>query len=106
MSLPYYRIYRDLSRSDTIQVAPEEVADLIFYNRFYRPGCAQVLDGKVVYRGYLSAAELVSVDSTVTDDIPGVTVAQAIEVMKSAGVVVSAAGERNRRPVEYGVISS
>lgn len=83
----YYRIYRDLSESRPIYISPEESDDLIRFNRRYRPGCAQVLDGKVVYRGYLSAAELIHVDPTVTDEVPGVTVEEAVKILNSPDII-------------------
>lgn len=76
-----YRIYNNLDRSAMEWIPDNDVEQWSIFNQLCRPGCAQVIGGKVVYRGYLDSERLKEIDPTVTDDVRGVNVAGAIEVM-------------------------
>jgi hypothetical protein len=82
-----FRIYSDFSRSATENIPDEYLSDWKTLNSYNRPGCAQVVNGKVIYRGYVNAKRLKDVDPTVTDDLPGVTVDQANTMIRNAHTV-------------------
>ena len=63
MSHKYFRVYKDGSKSQTIEFEDdedgrEELEETIEYNRVMRFGCAQFVDGKCVYNGYLTDEEV------------------------------------------------
>lgn len=68
-----YRIYNNLDKSKPLDLEDLEVLAWMTFNRNYRWGCAQIVNGKVVYRGYLEASRLITIDPTVTDTVPGFT---------------------------------
>lgn len=79
----YFRVYPNDDRSAVLHLTDEETKAVEAYNRRYRPGCAQYVNGKCVYRGYLSVEEARVIDPTMTDTVDGVTVAQAQQILRS-----------------------
>jgi hypothetical protein len=55
----YYRVYKNGSRSELVVLDTlQEVEALVAYNKVMRFGCAQLVDGECVYKGYLSEEEI------------------------------------------------
>lgn len=79
----YYRIYPNLSRSAVLNLTDIEVKEVEAYNRRYRPGCAQFLNDRCIYRGYLTVEQARALDPTIPDMIDGVTVEQALSILRS-----------------------
>ncbi len=50
----FHRVTADLSTHGRLSPTDAEVPEVCAYNRRHRPGAAQVVNGCVVYRGYLS----------------------------------------------------
>lgn len=59
-----FRVYGNLSRSVPLWCTPEELAEWREYNELWRFGCAQFVDGKCVYRGYLKDSEIADIEAS------------------------------------------
>ena len=77
-----FRVYNNGDLSGEEHISDVELSEWTSYNYSYRPGCAQVVNGKVTYRGYLGADQLRHIDPTATDKIPNMTVSGAVEILR------------------------
>ncbi len=57
MTHEYYRVYASGLHSRTLEVDDDALARLIAFNTVMRFGCAQYVDGRCVYHGYLTVDE-------------------------------------------------
>jgi hypothetical protein len=59
MSFKYFRVYKSGEKSPTrVFESEKELRELIEYNTVMRFGCAQFLDGKCIYEGYLTPEDI------------------------------------------------
>ena len=63
----YFRAYKNGTRSPVIEAEREALEGLIAFNKVMRFGCAQFLDGKCVYPGYLTPEEIAKVEQQEVD---------------------------------------
>ena len=59
----YFRVYPNGDRAKALQLTTKEKDDLVAYNKVVRFGCAQFVDGKCVYQGFVTKEIIKAVEA-------------------------------------------